>query len=161
MSPDYVAILSALDARGVEFIVVGGICAVLNGATVTTLDIDVVHRRTPENVDRLLEALQDLDAHARGRKGPKLVPGRTHLMGEGHQLLITRHGPLDLLGSVGKGRTYESLLGSTFRMTLPDGLQARVLSLEALIDLKVETNREKDRAMLPALRRTLEERRRG
>ena len=36
----------------VEFIVVGGAAAVIHGATITTEDLDIVHRRTPENADR-------------------------------------------------------------------------------------------------------------
>jgi hypothetical protein len=49
-------LLALLDA-GVEFIVVGGTAAVIMGAPVVTFDIDIVHRRTPENVDRLYEFL--------------------------------------------------------------------------------------------------------
>jgi len=42
---------------------------------------------------------------------------------------------------------------------LGDGLNVRVLDLDALIDVKREVAREKDLATLPVLVRTLEERR--
>jgi hypothetical protein len=38
-----------LVAHDVEFIVVGGVAAVLQGAPVVTFDLDILHRRTPEN----------------------------------------------------------------------------------------------------------------
>lgn len=60
-------ILRVLSAHEVEFIVVGGVSAVLHGAPVTTFDLDIVHRRTPENIDRLLAALRELDAILRSR----------------------------------------------------------------------------------------------
>lgn len=40
-------------------------CAVLQGVPITTIDLDVVHRRTPENVARLLEVFHNLDATMR------------------------------------------------------------------------------------------------
>ena len=46
------AILRALVEAGVEFIVVGGVAAVLNGAPVSTFDLDVVHARDAANVAR-------------------------------------------------------------------------------------------------------------
>lgn len=58
-------ILVRLADEGVEVIVVGMAAAVLQGVPVTTWDLDVVHRRTPENVTRLLGVLRDLEAVTR------------------------------------------------------------------------------------------------
>jgi hypothetical protein len=44
-------------------------------------------------------------------------------------------------------------------MDIGEGIHVRVLDLETLIAIKEELAGEKDRAMLPILRRTLEERR--
>jgi hypothetical protein len=44
-------------------------------------------------------------------------------------------------------------------MDLGEGLRIRVLKLEKLIEIKEQLPGEKDRAMLPLLRRTLEEKR--
>jgi hypothetical protein len=41
--------------------VVGGAAAVLHGAPITTQDLDIVHRRTGENVQRLASLLAELD----------------------------------------------------------------------------------------------------
>jgi hypothetical protein len=44
-------------------------------------------------------------------------------------------------------------------MDLGEGLRIRVLKLEKLIEIKEQLTGDKDRAMLPLLRRTLEEKR--
>ncbi len=38
---DFVAILETLSANAVDFVVVGGVSAVLNGAPVSTFDLDI------------------------------------------------------------------------------------------------------------------------
>jgi hypothetical protein len=55
------ATLRALHDGGVEFILVGGLAAVLHGAPVT-FGIDVVHSRDAANIARLLPVLGALDA---------------------------------------------------------------------------------------------------
>ena len=71
---------------------------------------------------------------------------------------MTRAGPLDLLGAVTGGRTYEDLLSRTVEMEIAPGLRIRVLDLPTLIALKEELGQEKDREVLPVLRRILQER---
>lgn len=52
------SILQTLVNHRVEFIVVGGVAAVLRGAPISTFDLDVVQSTTAENVTRLLAALE-------------------------------------------------------------------------------------------------------
>ena len=54
---DFFAILSAMNRHGVEYIVVGGMGAVLQGAPISTWDLDLVQGRDPENVTKLVAAL--------------------------------------------------------------------------------------------------------
>ena len=54
----FAACLSILEESGAEFILVGGLAAVLQGAPVQTFDIDIVYSRAVENVQRLLAVLQ-------------------------------------------------------------------------------------------------------
>jgi hypothetical protein len=42
---DFLSVLQALCEGGVEFIVVGGIAAVLNGAPISTFDLDIFPAR--------------------------------------------------------------------------------------------------------------------
>ena len=154
---DIEAILRTLAERGVDFIIVGGVCAVLHGAPITTFDLDIVHSRSRENVDRLIEALQDLEAHYRHLPERQAVPAKSHLSSRGHQLLMTRFGPLDVLGEIGKRQSYADLLPRTVEMLVGKGIEVRVLDLRTLIQTKQATAGEKDLGALAILRRILHE----
>lgn len=155
------AILQALRGWGVDFILVGGLAAVLNGAPVNTFDVDIVHSREPANVDRLLNVLKSLDAVFRLQPERRLQPTAAHLSGPEHLNLITRCGPLDVLGTIGSGLAYEDLLPRSHQIDIGGGTRIQILDLETLIALKESLGGEKDRAVLPVLRRTLEEKRKG
>ena len=152
-------ILRRLAEGDVEFVVVGMTAGILQGAPVTTLDLDIVHRRSPENVSRLLRVLAELEAIYR-HDPRRLRPEESHLIGPGHLLLTTSLGDLDCLGTIDQGRGYEQLLGLTVAMELEGGRTIRVLTLSALIEAKELAGRPKDVAALPVLRATLEETRR-
>jgi predicted nucleotidyltransferase len=156
---DFFAILRALDDAGAEFILVGGLAAALTGAPVQTYDVDVVYRRNTENLARLLTLLGSLDAIFRLQPERRLKPNLSHLASAGHKNLLTRYGPLDVLGTIGQDLGYEELLPHSSEMEIGEGIRVRVLDLEKLIEIKEQLGGEKDRAMLPVLRRTLEEKR--
>jgi hypothetical protein len=138
-------------------IVVGGVAAVLNGAPISTFDLDVIHARDAENIERLLTALGALDARYRDLTGRVLRPDANGLTGTGHHLFVTTCGPLDVLGEIGDHQGYEELLSESIEHAI-EGNAIRVLDLPALIRTKEAAGRDKDRAVLPILRRTLEER---
>lgn len=115
-----------------------------------------MHHRSDQNVDRLLSVLEKLNARYRSPRGTDLRPSRSHLLSEGHQLLITDNGPLDLLGSIGKGNDYDDLISHSVEMDVGQ-LTLHVLDLETLIEIKEELGQPKDKAVLPILRATLEE----
>jgi hypothetical protein len=140
-----------------EFIVVGGLAAVLNGAPVQTYDVDLVYSRTAENIERLLFVLAAIDAVFRIQPARRLKPTASHLSGSGHLNLITRYGPLDLLATIGQNLAYEDLLPNSSPMNLGENFQINVLHLETLIRIKEQLGGEKDLAVLPILRQTLSE----
>jgi hypothetical protein len=152
----YAELLHRLAANDVEFIVVGMMAGVLRGAPLLTADLDLVHRRSAENVSRLLAVLTELDATYR-HDPRRLRPAESNLMSPGHQLLATTYGDLDCLGTVGDGQSYEDLLGRAPALEIGDGLVARVIDLPTLIELKEKAGRPKDLAALPVLRATLAE----
>ena len=156
-SARFADLLALLVDRDVEFVVVGMTAGVLAGAPVTTLDVDIVHRRSPENVARLLGALTELGAVY--RHDPRgLQPTAAHLASPGHQLLATDQGDLDCLGTIDDGKSYEDLLQSTREVALSGGRVIRILDLPALIEVKRRAARPKDLAALPVLQATLNER---
>lgn len=159
--PDLTTLLARLAASGADFVLVGALAAVAQGAPLTTLDVDVVHRRDPENVDRLLAFLAEVDARYRGRPaGQVLRPGRDALLGPGHQLLATSLGPLDVLGAIEGGRDYASLSPETVELAV-EGQRVRVVRLETLADLKRGSARPKDRLTLAVLEETIRRQRGG
>lgn len=88
-----------------------------SGASLVTFDLDLVHSRAPENLERLLAALGELDAR-------------------GHQLLMTRFGPLDLLGEIGNGHGYDDLLQDAVDFEVHPGVRVHALGLRRLIAVK-------------------------
>ena len=145
--PKFKEALEVLTRHHVDFVVVGGVAAVLAGAPISTFDLDIVHDRSATNVARLLDALTDLDARYRDLTGRVLRPEARALEGEGHHLLLTRCGPLDVLGHIGLGHGYQELIADSTMRPL-GGLAIFVLGLEALIRAKVEAGRDKERAVL-------------
>lgn len=140
-TPDFEALVAHLAAQDVEFVLVGGLAAVALGAPVATFAVDIVHRRTAENVDRLIKALAAVDAHYRGRPpGQILRPKPDATSGPGHHQLRTRLGDMDVLGSVEGEKTYDDLAPRTESVEIR-GRTIRVLSLEALIELKEPSTR--------------------
>jgi hypothetical protein len=157
---NFLTALRALHEGGVKFVIVGGLAAVLNGAPVNTLDLDIVPARDEANVARLLRVLDALDAIYRMQPERRLRPDASHLSSPGHHNLITNCGPLDVLGTIGGGLGYEDLLPHTVEMETGGGVRVRVLNLATIVALKEELAGEKDLAVLPILRRTLEQKQR-
>ena len=159
---DPVAMLRLLHAHRVQFLVVGGIAARLRGAPLLTQDVDITPARDRANLERLAGALKDLDARLRTSTEPDGVafPFDPELLGNATVwTLITKHGDLDLVVSPAGTDGYQDLIRDADEMkvaTDPD-LAVQVASLADVIRSKEASGREKDRAALPLLRRTLEE----
>jgi len=152
-----IAALRALSERDIQFIVVGGLAAVLNGAPVQTYDIDLVYSREQTNVDRLLLFLPEIDAIFRMQPERRLRPTASHLAGGGHLNLVTSYGPVDLLATVGANLSFSDLLPLSDKMDIGEGLRIQVLNLETVISIKEQLASDKDLAVLPILRQTLRE----
>lgn len=151
---NFFEILRTLCRHEVEFILVGGVAAILEGAPVSTLDLDVVILKSEENLVRLLPALRDLDARYLAPAGRHIVPDAEKLATFKLHRLVTSSGPLDVMKTIGHDLSYADLIGDT-RIFETEGLQVRVLGLETIIRSKEQANRDKDRATLHLLRRTL------
>jgi hypothetical protein len=151
------AALRHLRRSDIQFVVVGGVAAVFNGAPVDTFDVDVVFSREQTNLDRLLIFLQEVDAIFRIQPERRLRPNESHLAAGRHLNLLTRYGSLDLLGTIGQDLSYTDLIPLSTEMDIGEGMHVRVLNLDTLISVKEQLGGEKDLAVLPILRRTLEE----
>lgn len=157
MNPSFREILELLNRHEVEYIVVGGVAAVIQGAPVTTFDLDALVRISDENATRLAAALADLDASYREHSST-LRPSKNDILAGGHLLLMTKAGPLDVLGFIGERERYEDLIDVAPEVNMTVG-KFRVLALEELIRQKQTMNRPKDRAVIELLEEVLRQRR--
>ncbi len=159
---DPVAILRCLNDHEVEFVVVGGVAARLRGAPLLTQDVDVTPSLSPGNLKRLAAALEELQARLRTPGDPDGVPFPFDpLLIESAKVwtLTTRSGDLDLVISPDGTDGYKDLIRSADRLVIaidPE-VSVAVASLADVIRSKEAAGRDKDRAALPLLRRTLEE----
>ncbi len=155
MNPSFREILELLNKYQVEYIVVGGVAAVIRGAPVTTFDLDALIRVGEDNAKRLSLALDELDARYREHQST-VKPTKEDILAGGHLLLLTRAGPLDVLGLIGDEIRYEDLLDKSSEVAMTVGT-FRVLDLDELIRQKKLSDRPKDRAMLELLEEALKQ----
>lgn len=138
------AILAALVARGVRFVLVGGVAATIHGSARFTSDIDLCYDTAPDNVDRLIALLTEWKAYLRGVEPglPFILDQRTFRTTPLLTLTSTM-GAIDLLDQVpGVGDYGDALAGSEPVRIGP--IEFRALTLEALIASKRAARRKKD-----------------
>ncbi len=154
---DFRALISLLASGGVEFIIVGGAAATAHGSARLTQDLDVVYRRTPENITRLARSLAPHAPYLRGAP-----PGLPFIWDEQtitHGLnftLTTDLGALDLLAEIAGGGGYDDLLPHSISLRLY-GVECMCLGLARLIHVKRAAGRPKDLEAIAELETILEE----
>jgi hypothetical protein len=155
IAPKFLEILKVLSRHEVKFILVGGLAAIVQGTPVLTFDLAVVFLKVEENLERLLAALQEIDARYLDPAGRHIVPDADKLASLRMHQLVTALGPLDVMETIGAGMSYADMINDTQIFEI-GGVNVRVLGLETIILSKEQANRDKDRATLHVLRRTLE-----
>src|SRR5205823_8817397 len=94
-------LLRRLNDAGVEYVVVGGMAAILLGSPLMTEDLDVCCPMTPQNIERIVSAMRGLDARFRFHpKLPRLPDNPAELKGFQNLNLQTREGIIDLLDRI-------------------------------------------------------------
>jgi predicted nucleotidyltransferase len=158
---DFPKLLRLLTEHDVAFLIIGGVAAVIHGSSRLTQDLDVVYQRSPQNLTRLVRALAEQSPYLRG--APPGLPFQwsvaTLRMGLNFTL-ETSVGPLDLLGEVTGGGSYEDLLEHTIEVEV-FGVRCRCLDLPALIRTKRAAGRPKDLEAIAELEVIWEEQQEG
>lgn len=140
---DNAALLRVLLAGGVEFAIVGGVAAVLHGATRMTVDLDVVAPFTEQNLQRLLDALSPFDPRHATRPDMLLLDETaTRLSGFRMILIESQIGRLDVLPEQPPIGRYEAI--TTVDMNVL-GHRVKVISRDDLIAVKRALPRPRDR----------------
>lgn len=146
------SLLARLVDHKVEFVVVGGVAAVVHGASLVTQDIDICCRFSVDNLMRLQDAIWDLHPVHRmtpTRQPLRLTPDQCSALK--NLYLDTDSGPLDCLSSIDGVGDYEATAAQTIKAELPPG-ECRILCIDALIRSKEAMNRPRDKDAVLLLR---------
>ncbi|NKB86704.1 MAG: hypothetical protein GKS06_00585 [Acidobacteria bacterium] len=153
------AILAVLEKHGVRYVLIGGLAATLHGSPHLTTDVDITPSTSRQNLAALAAALVDLEARIRVGTSPDGLPfERSAEALERADIwnLVTSHGALDLTFTPSGTQGFDDLRRDALAITVRD-LAIKVASLADIIRSKEAANREKDRLVLPTLRRLLDE----
>lgn len=154
---DFAVLLRTLSRHKVEFIVVGGAAAIAHGSARFTQDLDMVYRRSLENEDRLVAALDPYAPYLRG--APAGLPfqwDRSTVERGLNFTLTTTLGDIDLLAEIPGGGSYAELVGAAIELELFQ-TSCRCLNLQQLIRSKRAAGRPKDLEALAELEAIEEE----
>jgi hypothetical protein len=157
MMVDLVRFFPMLHDAGIEYILVGGTAAIVHGAARLTQDIDIVYRRSRENVAKLATALAPFHPYLRG--APEGLPFLWDAATLWHGLnftLKTDLGSVDLLGEIIGGGGYDQLLPHSSEIEA-FGHRLRCIDLMKLIEVKRAAGRPKDFEAIAELELLLEE----
>ncbi len=141
---DLAEILRRLRAADLDFIVIGGIAMVIHGSSKATFDVDVMYRRSRDEVRKVVEALADL--HPRPRGFPPDLPfiwDEATLNNVTVATLTTDLGDVDFLAEAEGSGGYESLKAGADEYDFRD-MTLRVASLHDLLNMKRAAGRSKD-----------------
>jgi hypothetical protein len=152
-------LLEVLARHGVRSVLIGGFAAVIHGSPYVTTDVDVVPESTPENLKRLSAALDELHAKVWTDAEPEGVPfdhDPRSLASVETWNLVTDYGRLDVTFAPSGTSGYSDVARDAVHLRIL-GAEVDVASLADVIRSKEAAGREKDRLVLPVLRRILEE----
>ena len=152
------ALLSALARGGVDFVVIGGIAAVLHGDPMGTEDVDTTIRRTSENIEALVRVLREIDARllvALNERDVATVDVPITIetfapFTSGR--FLTRHGVLDIVLRPDGIPEYQQWVQNATTVALATGVEVQLASLDDVIASKAAANRPKDQYALARLR---------
>ena len=138
------AIITALVAAGVRFVVIGGVAATIQGSARFTIDIDICYDTAPDNVERLVRLLVHWNAYLRGvERGLPFVMDEKAFRITPVMSLTTDAGDIDVLDVVPGVGDFDAAVEASEVVEIGD-VEFRSLELDALIASKRARGRPKD-----------------
>ena len=142
--PDLRGLIVRLVDAQVDFVIIGGVAAVVHGCPLQTYDLDICCDVSAENVLRVQAAVADLHpVHRMHPRRPALALTRQSARGWRNIYLDTDIGQLDCLGEVTGIGDYAAAREQSTEIEVR-GRPCQVLSLDALIRAKEATGRRRD-----------------
>lgn len=145
-APILIRLARVLRETSLEAVMIGNAAAALQGAPVTTVDVDFLFRKTPANLRKLKKVARALDATILRPYYP--VSDLYRVMADDLALQV------DFMATVHGMRSYNSVTSRAISVDV-GGEKLLVASLPDIITSKRAANRPRDRAVLDALNRTL------
>jgi len=143
-------LLGALQARNVNLVVIGAFARIVRGTRELTRAIDITPSMRDENLARLEQALEDLDAR-RSDGAPLDLRSFEEPVTE----LATRAGALKLVPEPAGTRGYDDLRRRADREPLGRGLRPQIASTDDLARMLGALDRDQDLERLLRLRRLM------
>lgn len=139
-------ILGLLTTRGVDFVVIGGIAAVLHGSARITQDLDVCFATDDTNLGALGKVLVELESRLRGvPEDVPFVPDAETLRRVDVLTLETNAGDFDVLARPDGAPPYARMRQNAERYDV-GAFAVLVASIDDLLSMKRATGRPKDLA---------------
>ena len=151
MLPDLAGLVSALNAGGVRFVVIGGVAVGAHGHIRATEDLDIIPDPNRENLDELGNVLVGLDARLASNPEIGIDPDVRRSLYQGRNLTVTTElGDLNIVQRMPGIPTWSQLAGDAETTTLADQ-PVSVSSRAHLIAMKRARASLQDQADLEAL----------
>ena len=160
-APELEAIIAAFERHEVDYVVIGGEAARARGWPDQTEDVDLTPERSKENLSRLADALEELDAGFRvdpyrypdGFRPPGGIDWRT-FRNQVSIALTTPHGHLDIVLRPDGTDGYEQLIARPRPASGSIGTEivVPVASAEMILHSKTQADRPKDHVVLDRMR---------
>lgn len=151
---DPLRIFATLNEHTVTYLVIGGVAAQAHGVSRSTLDVDIIVERSPENYRRLRDAVIAL-----GATFPAFDPRSFNELDPADEVDLARapiariptpSGNLDLIRDPPGADHFPQLEGRSIAVTIR-GVVLRVVGVDDLISMKRATARPKDLADIAEL----------
>ena len=146
-------LLATLEAHHVDYIVIGGLAAVLHGSTLSTGDADICPEPSGDNLNRLADALGELKARIRVEGDPdglEFSVDAASLARMAMLNLTTVFGDFDISFAPAGFSGYDELVTHAIEVSV-GAVAVKVASLADVIRSKKTADRPKDRLALPIL----------
>jgi hypothetical protein len=152
-------LLRTLHRHGVDFVVIGGFSLAAHSVARATKDLDIVPEPSEANLQRLLAALETLDAAPSAlddfEAGEILDLNLENLQLGGNWILRTRFGRLDVMQYVEGVRDYRKLREGAVRPEIATIAEPTLFAgLDDLIAMKTAAGRDQDLIDIDTLERS-------
>jgi predicted nucleotidyltransferase len=160
VSERFLDLLERLGRAGVDFVIVGGYAGVVHGCTRANQDVELCCDFSVPNLLALQQTLSDLHPVHRMTPGHQPLELTAENAGEFRNLYLdTDLGQLDCLSEIQGLGSFAQVKRASMRIEV-EGIELRVLTLDALIKAKETMHRPHDREalrQLQAIRRLQQE----